>query len=152
MPFDWDVWGNFTDYQQAIAGGAVGAALAIFVFIAILLVLAVYVFHSLAWMTIAKKLKYKKAWLAWIPIAESAMRLQLGKFHWAWIFLILIPFLGWAAVIVLVTIATWRIFEKLKYPGWFALSLPLIFLPRVGGIGIILYLVAIGVVAWKKKR
>jgi|TARA_Y100000310_G_scaffold256634_1_gene264470 hypothetical protein len=34
-----------------------------------------------------------------IPFANSAMRLQLGKkFHWAWVFLYLIPIIGWIAI------------------------------------------------------
>ena len=74
------------------------------------------------------------------------MILQLGGFHWAWIFLLLIPVLGWIAVFVLLVIATWRIFEKRKYPGWFSLSMVI---PKAG---LILYLVAIGFVAWRDKK
>ena len=109
------------------------------------IILAVYVYSSFAWMTIAKKLKYKHPWFAWIPIVNVAMILQLGEFHWAWIFLILVPILGWLALMVLVIIATWRIFEKRKYPGWFSLST---LIPKAGAI---LYLIAIGFVAWKDK-
>ena len=115
----------------------------------ILIILSVvYVYFCLSWMTIAKKLRYKKAWIAWIPIAQFAMILQMGGFHWAWIFLILIPILGWIPLLVLLIIATWRIFEKRNYPGWFSLS---IIIPK---IGIILYLISIGFVAWadRKKR
>lgn len=122
------------------------AIIALGITIIILFLIAFYVYTSLAWWTIAKKLKYKKAWLAWIPIANLAMKLQIGGFHWAWVFLILIPILGWVALFVLIIIATWRIFEKRKYPGWFSLSL---IIPKVGGI---LYLIAIGVVAWGKKK
>ena len=74
------------------------------------------------------------------------MILQLGGFHWAWIFLILIPFLGWIPLAVLFIIANWRIFEKRKYPGWFSLSM---IIPEVGCI---LYGVAIGFVAWKDNK
>ena len=42
-------------------------------------------------------------------------------------------------------ISNWRIFEKRKYPGWFSLSLV------IPNIGAVLYLVAIGFVAWKDK-
>jgi len=122
------------------------AIIALGIAIIILFLIALYVYTSLAWWTIAKKLKYKKAWLAWIPIANLAMMLQIGGFHWAWVFLILIPILGWIALFVLIIIATWRIFEKRKYPGWFSLSM---IIPKVGGI---LYLIAIGVVAWGKKK
>lgn len=111
----------------------------------VVIFLALYVYTSLALMTIAKKLKYKNPWIAWIPIANTAMILQLGKFHWAWIFLILIPIVGWVALFILVVIAMWRIFEKRKYPGWFSLSL---IIPKVGGI---LFLIALGFAAWGKK-
>ena len=131
------------EFLQSLYGTAFLATLGILAF---LLLLAVYIYTSLAWMAIAQKLKYKRAWLAWIPIANFAMMLQLGKFHWAWVFLILIPIFGWIALFVLIIIATWRIFEKRKYPGWFSLSLVL---PQVGPI---LYMVAIGFVAWKDRR
>jgi len=126
-------------------GGLIGAIIAIGVVIAILIMIAFYIYFAFAWMTIAKKLKYKRPWLAWIPFANMAMILQLGKFHWAWIFLVLIPVLGWIALLVLMIIATWRIFEKRKYPGWFSLSM---IIPQIGGI---LYLIVIGFVAWKDK-
>jgi hypothetical protein len=111
----------------------------------LIMLAGIYVYSSLAWMTIAKKLKYKKPWIAWIPIASTAMVLQLGGFRWEWIFLLLIPILGWIALFVLIIVATWRIFEKRKYPGWFSLS---VLIPQAGGI---LYLIAIGFAAWGKK-
>lgn len=109
-------------------------------------IIAIYIYSALAWMTIAKKSRYKKAWLAWIPIADISMKLQMGGFHWAWVFLILIPIFGWIALLVLVIIATWRIFEKLKYPGWLALA------PIIPYAGPMLYLISIGIVAWYKEK
>ena len=108
--------------------------------------LILYVYSVLVWMTIAKKLKYKNPWLAWIPIANCAMILQLGNFNWLWIFLAVIPIFGWIALAILGVIATWRIFEKRNYPGWFSLSL---IIPNIGAV---LYLIAIGFVAWKDRR
>lgn len=147
-------WTNMPDcYKEVISGGIIGTILAIGIAILLLFVLAWYVYTSFAWMTIAKKVKYKRPWLAWIPIANIGMLLQLGKFHWAWTFLILIPILGWIALAVLAIIATWRVFEKRKYPGWLSLIIPLgILLPRVSGIAMIAYLVIIGLVAWKNRR
>jgi hypothetical protein len=143
---------NFpSEYREFLVGGAFGAALAAIGVLIVLFLIAIYVYHALAWMRIAKKMKYRRACLAWIPFASSAMRLQLGKFHWAWIFLILIPILGWAALIVLLTISHWRIFEKQKYPGWISLAFPAMFLPRISGLGNLAYLIIIGFVAWKKK-
>ena len=131
---------------DALIGGTFGALVALGIMIAVLIFLALYVYFAFAWMTIARKLKYKYPWLAWIPFANIAMILQLGGFHWAWVFLILIPFAGWIAIIVLGIIATWRIFEKRNYPGWFSLSM---IIPKVGAV---LYLIAIGFVAWKNQK
>jgi len=135
---------------QGVGGGVVGGFLAVMVLFGILalllFVLAVYIYHALAWATIARKMKHKRPWLSWIPFASTSMRLELGGFHWAWIFLLLVPILGWAALFVLVIISTWRAFEERKYPGWFSLSL---IVPKVG---VIFYMVVIGFVAWKDKK
>ena len=120
--------------------------------IAFLFFVALYIYHALAWMTIAKKMKFKYPWLSWIPFACSAMKLKLGKFHWAWIFLVLIPIAGWIALIVLLTIATWRIFEKERFPAWLSLSFPLMFLPKLSIIGFVAYFVSIGMIAWDNKH
>ena len=131
--------------QAVFASGIIGGLIAISILFIILFVIAVYIYQALAWRTIARKLKYKKDWLAWIPIANISMMLELGGYHWAWVFLILIPVFGWIALFIFIIIATWRIFERRNYPGWYSLSLVI---PQVGGI---LYLVAIGFVAWQDK-
>ena len=136
-------------FQTAFAGGLVGGLLATLGIIAFFLIIAVYVYFALAWQTIAKKKKHKYPWLAWIPFANIAMILQLGGFHWALVFLILVPFLGMIAIGILVIISTWKIFASLKYPGWLSLA-PLLDM-IVAGIGTLTYLVIIGIVAWKKK-
>ena len=128
-----------------VGAGVIAAIFAVGIVIALLFIAALYVYSSLAWYTIAKKLKYKSAWLAWIPVVNVVLVLELGGFHWAWIFLLLLPVVGWLALFVLVIIATWRICVKRKYPGWFSLSM---LIPNVGGI---LYLVVIGLLAWGKK-
>ena len=112
----------------------------------VLFVLLFDLYFSFAWYYIAKKLKYKHSWLAFVPIVNLSVILSLGRFHWAFVFLILIPIFGWIALFVLLIIAHWRIFEKRNYPGWFSLSLV------VPQIGLILYLIAIGFLAWGKNR
>lgn len=131
---------------SAFAGGAIGALIAFGILLFMGALLGLYVYTAIAWQTIAKKLKYKKSWLAWIPIVRWSMVLQLGKFHWAWIFLVLIPVLGWITLCVLIIISKWRIFEKRKYPGWFSLA---VIIPKIGAI---LDLVVIGFVAWKDRK
>ena len=133
-------------FANGFYGGLFGAIVALSILAAIIIFAAVYAYLALAWQAIATKFKYKNSWLAWIPFANLAMILQLGGFHWAWIFLLLIPVLGWIAVFVLLVIATWHIFEARRYPGWYSLSMVI---PKVGAI---LYLIAIGFVAWKDKK
>ena len=131
------------DVASAIGAGAMGVLIGVGILIALVMLLALYVYTSLAWYTIARKLKYKYAWMAWVPIVRWAMILQLGGFHWAWVFLVLIPVLGWIPLLILLIIASWRIYEKRKYPGWFSLAW---LIPRIGGI---LHLIVLGFVAWK---
>ena len=44
-----------------------------------------------------------------------------------------------------------KIFEKFKNPGWFSIAPLIDILPMVSGLGGILYLISVGIVAWKKK-
>jgi len=127
------------------------AALMGVIVLALILFVVLYIYGSLAWMTIGKKLKYSKPWLAWIPFANISMILQMGGFHWAWVFLLLIPVLGWIALMVLMIISCWKIFEQRKYPGWLSLIPIAGAIPAVGGLASIAYLVILGLVAWKDK-
>jgi hypothetical protein len=138
-------------FKGVVASGVIGALVALGILIVLLVLLAMYIYFALAWKTIAEKRKYKKSWLAWIPFANLSMILQLGGFHWAWIFLVLVPILGWIPLAILLTISTWRVFEKLKYPGWLSLAGFIDLFPGISGLGTIAYLVVIGIVAWRKR-
>lgn len=135
---------------SGMAPGEIIALVMAFIVLAVIIGVVLYVYTSLVWYTIAKRLKYKPAWLAWIPIANGAMILQMGKFHWAWIFLVLIPVLGWIALFVLLVISMWRIFEKRKFPAWLALVPVLGCVPALGFLASIAFLIILGFVAWKK--
>jgi len=134
--------------EGVMGAGLIGMLIALGV-IAILIALAIYVYSSLAVMKIAKDRKHKRPWLAWIPVANLALIFQLGGFHWAWIFLILIPILGWIVLGVMAIISFWKICESAGYPGFYGLA-PLLDI-IIGGIGSILTLVLIGFIAWGKK-
>ncbi len=129
--------------------GALFALAAGMMVFALIIGISVYIYSALALMTIGKKLNHQYPWLAWIPYANFAMVLQLGGFHWAWVFLLLgafIPILGFLsiiAVMVLGIISFWRIAEKRGFPGWTVL---LTLIPVLGGIWA---LVLIGLLAWK---
>lgn len=140
------------DYTTLLQGTGMGASAGTILAlgaIAFLIIIALYVYNALSWYSIGKKLKYKYPWIAWIPVANISMMLQLGGFHWAWVFLILIPIAGWIALAIMTIIATWRIFEKRNYPGWLSLVILLTMIPFVGNIAGIAYLVILGLVAWR---
>jgi len=127
-------------------GNMIGLLAGLIVFI-VLLSIALYVYYAFVWMTIARKLKYKYPWLAWIPIANFFLVPILAKKDWTWGFMFLVPI----ANVVFFFIWTWNIFEQRKYPGWLAL-IPLAgFIPVVGGLAGLAYLVILGFVAWKDK-
>jgi len=130
------------------AGFLLGAGL----FFLIIIIVAFYVYSCWAWMDIAKKRKYKRPWLAWIPIANIAMILELGEFHWAWVFLILIPYLGALALFILSIISYWRIFKAMKYPAGLALIPIAELIPIINILALVAWLVVIGIVAWKKQN
>ena len=135
--------------QNAIAGSALGALIVGAIVLFAIIAVAVWIYTSLAWATIGKKLKHKNSWLAWIPFARTGLVLSLGKFHWAWAFLYLIPILGWTVLAVLSIVAHWRIFEIRNYPGWLALIPIASVIPLIGGLAGIAYLIILGFVAWK---
>lgn len=142
---------GYEKFIETMFGAGVLAMIGTFIVVWIIMALAIYVYTAWAWMTIAQKLKYKNYWLAWIPIANIAMILQLGGFHWAWVFLIIVPIAGWLALVVLAIIAIWRIYEKRNYPGWLSLILALNFVPLIGWIAGIANLVVLGLVAWENR-
>lgn len=129
-----------------------GAMAGWILFCVIFLSLGVYIYSSLAWMTIARKLKHKYPWLAWIPFANVALMLQLGGFHWAWVFLFLVPFFGWLALLVLIIVCQWKVYERRKYPGVLSLVPLLGFVPFLGWVVGIAQLVIIGIVAWVERK
>jgi len=135
----------------------------------LLLGAALYIYQSLAWQSIAKKLKYKKPWLAWIPIANFFLLPILAKKKWTWGLIVLIPFillpfliipvvgfiLYWLAIIFIILMAiiwTWDIYEKRKYPGWLSLGPAFIFIPIVNIIAFVAHFVILGFVAWYDRK
>lgn len=150
---------DYTDtqnlFQGSMAEAPVLAAIIALGIIALFFAILLYVYFAVAWMRIAEKKGHKRPWLAWIPFANIAMWLQLGRFHWAWIFLIFIPIAGWLALYILFIISNWRVFEDLKYPGWLSLAILLDILTAgtgIIGVGTIAYAVVVGIVAWKKEE
>jgi hypothetical protein len=134
----------FTDlfFNQALYGlFAAGFGLIIGIITVVL-----YIYYALVWQTIAKKLKYKYYWLAWIPIAQLFLFPILAKKKWGWGFLLLIPFLN----ILLYIIWRWEIYKRLKFPEWLSLMPVLYIIPIINIFAVIADLIIIGIAAWKK--
>ncbi len=133
---------NFLDPSTLGLGFLFAGALIIsFIVFAVL-----YVYFALVWQTIAKKLKYKNHWLAWIPIAQWFLLPILADKHWGWGFFMLVPF----ANLVLFIIWRWEIYVKRKHPGWLSLIPILMIIPVVNVLAVIGDLVVMGIVAWNK--
>ncbi len=143
---------NATNYRDFLMSSTFGAFLVAGIIMLLILFVVLYIYTSFAWYKIGKRMKYRHSWLAWIPVANIAMFLQLGQFNWAWVFLALAPILGWIPLLVLVTISLRRIFEKNNQSGWLALALPFVFVPVLNWVAWIVYLVTIGIIAWGKNK
>jgi len=107
----------------------------------VLIIIAVYVYTSLALMTIAKKTKTENAWLAWIPLVNLYLMVQIAKVP-TWtilaILLLIIPMIGTILFLAVYIWWWWKIAEARKKPGWISL---LLIIPLVN-------LIVMGVIAW----
>jgi hypothetical protein len=76
--------------------------------------LAAYVYTALALSTIAQKTNTENAWLAWIPIANIILMLNIARKPIWWIVLCLIPLVN----IVIFIIVWMGIAEARNKPSW----------------------------------
>jgi hypothetical protein len=134
-------------FEETIGAGLLALIMGMIV-IFIIVGIAIYVYLSFAFTTIGRKAKLKTPELAWIPIVGPAIvAFQTSKMHWwPWLLLIgtLIPVIGFIFSITFAVFAViwyWKMFEKIKRPGWWAL---LCLIPIVN---FVLY----GIAAWSKK-
>ncbi len=112
--------------QAALAGGML--------LVIAVIGLAFYVYLSLALMTIANKTHTENAWLAWIPIGNLILLLNVAKKPIWWILLFLIPLVS----IVMAIIVWMAVAEARGKPNWWGI---LLIIPLVG-------LVVPGYLAW----
>jgi len=121
----------------------VAGLIAAFAVLFIVIALVVYVYTSIALMTIANKTRTKNAWFAWIPIANFYLLTQIAGVSGLWTLALLamfIPVVGSLALAGVSIWLFWRVAEKRRMPGWISL---LLLIPVVN-------LVIIGVIAWAK--
>ena len=120
--------------QESSGGGAMLAALGAMMFFFFIFALAMYVYTALALQTIAKKTNTENAWLAWIPIVNIILMLNIAKKPIWWIILCLIPLVN----IVIFIILWMAVAEARHKPSWWGI---LIIVPLVG-------LIVPGYLAW----
>ncbi|MGI5897841.1 MAG: hypothetical protein ACOX6Q_01630 [Candidatus Dojkabacteria bacterium] len=132
--YDYDYDRYDSDAEEAIA-----MVVAMW-FIFLPIILGTYVYYSFTLMRIAQKLDDPSPWFAWIPVLSSILQLRLGEKNPFLLFLLLIPFFGPIALLVITVLAYMRICERLgrdKYLG----------LLKLCGWGEV---VLLGVLAWSK--
>jgi len=100
--------------RGAAAGIAVLGAMMLFFFV---FALAIYVYMALALQTIAKKTNTENPWLAWIPIVNIVLMLNIAKKPLWWIILCLIPLVN----IVILIIVWMAIAEARNKPNWWGI-------------------------------
>lgn len=102
-----------SEEPRAAAALAGGAAMVVLLFIC----LAAYIYMSLALQTIANKTSTPNAWLAWIPIANIFLMLQIAKKPLWWFILCLIPLVN-----IIIIIMIWMgIAEARGKPNWWGI-------------------------------
>ena len=125
----------------------------------LVLIVGVYIYTSLAYSKIARRLELEHPRIAWIPgVGPAIIASKAAGMHW-WPVLLLIgfwiPFLNVVLILTFVVfwyIWMWKTFSALGRPGWWVL---LGLIPVAGGI---IFLIILGVAAWgnqekvKKKR
>jgi hypothetical protein len=125
----------------------------VFLLLGILSVLAIafYVYTSLAYVAIAKKLGMKNPYLAWVPGANMYLMAQMAEMPTWPAFLMIglvIPMADAVCAIILgvyTFIWGWKILERVGRPGnWILWSL-------IPFIGTIVFLILLGVAAWGKE-
>ena len=139
---------NFQKLLEVVGATDLIAIFAGLAILGIIIAIGIYVYMAFAWMTIAKKLGYKKAWLAWIPIANLFLLPILAKKHWTWGFFCLIPPVYLAFAIFWL----WNIYERRGYPGELSLITIGHLVPGVSGATLIANLIVFGLVAWKDQN
>jgi len=101
--------------EQAAAFAAMGAFLLVFLLIGV----AFYVYYSLALQTIAKKTNTENAWMAWIPIVNIILMLNIAKKPLWWFILCLVPLVN----LVIIIIVWMAIAEARGKPNWWGILL-----------------------------
>lgn len=110
------LYAQLSDNQAAAAGMALLGGM-MFVFLLIFGVF--YVYMSLALQTIAKKTNTENPWLAWIPIVNIILMLNIAKKPLWWMILFFVPLVS-----IVILILVWMEIAKARNkPEWWGILL-----------------------------
>jgi hypothetical protein len=131
--------------EELMAAGGLLAFFAAMAVFFIVLAIATYIYMAIVLMSIAKKTNTPNGWMAWIPIANIILALNIAGLPWYWVFAILvgaIPVIGSLALCAGAAYVFYLIAEKRKFPGWYGIlcALPLI------------NFVFMGIIAWTEYK
>ena len=116
--------GAFAQHNSAPVSPALSGGILI---VALLICLAVYVYTALAVQTIAEKTNTENPWLAWIPIANLILLLNIAKKPVWWIVLCFIPLVN-----IIIFIKVWMaVAEARNKPSWVGV---LLIVPVLGAL------------------
>ena len=116
--------GAFAQEYRSPASPAMAAGTAVFF---LLVGLAAYVYTALAVKTIAEKTNTENPWLAWIPIANLILLLNIARKPIWWIVLCLVPLVN-----IIIFVMVWMaVAEARSKPSWVGV---LMIVPFVGAI------------------
>jgi hypothetical protein len=100
--------------QNRMAGLAVVSAMLTFFFVALAVF---YVYLAICLQTIAKKTNTPDGWLAWIPIANGILMLNIAHKPVWWIVLLLIPLVN-----IVISVIVWMEIAKVRgKPEWWGI-------------------------------
>jgi hypothetical protein len=104
----------FAQRELEAAGAAVIAVIVLFF---LLFMGAVYAYFALALSTIARKTHTPNTWLAWIPIANLILMINIAQKPVWWILLLFVPFVNLAIMVIV-----WMGIAKARgRPDWWGL-------------------------------
>lgn len=122
--------------EEEIPRGAQAAFLGGMMLIFLLFFAVIYIYMGLALQTIAKKTNTENGWMAWIPIVNVFLMLNIARKPLWWFILCLIPFVN-----IVIAIIVWMgIAEARNKPNWWGI---LMIVPFVG-------IIVPGYLAWSE--
>jgi hypothetical protein len=106
-------------FAQDEAGRSRGMIFGAMYLVVFLTMAVFYVYISLALQTIAKKTNAENGWLAWIPVANFILMLNIARKPIWWIILLLVPLVN----LVILIIVWMAIAEARHKPSWWGILL-----------------------------